>query len=156
MTTKTATRRSSIPRRARSEAATAYTIKDAVDQAVQTFAANDAVCSLGDAYCRLPDLTAWLATLPTAQTALRRYTLGLGNITEHATGQVVSHYAAVEMLPPQTKVFPCGDARVKRDAMTFILAVQSLDFVRSAQDPDTMRWVRPVALDDDGIEFGDV
>ena len=143
MTTKTATRRSSKPRRVETEVATAYTIQEVIEEAVQTFASDDAVCFLGDAYCALPDLIGWLVTLPSAQTALRRYTLGLGNITEHATDQVVSHYAAVEMLPPQTRVFPCGDARVKRDPMTFILAVQSLDFVRSAQDSDTMRKGRP-------------
>jgi len=156
MTSKTTKRQSSAPCHARTEAATAYNIKDAIDQAVQTFATNDAVCFLGNAYCLLPDLIGWLASLSSAQTDLRRFALGLGNITEHTTGQIVSHYAMVKMLPPQAKVLPCGDHRVNRDAMTFILTVQSLEFLRSAPGWHTMQRVRPVALHDDGMEFDEV
>jgi len=156
MTSKLNTRRSSKPSRAKTEAVTAYTIEEAIAEAVQTFAPNDVVCSLGDAYCPLTDFTAWIATLPPTETDLRRYAIGWGNITENATGKIASHFVPVGKIPPQAEMPPHGDVPVKRGEMIFLLAVQSLDFLRSAPGWERMRRVRPVTLDDDGIEFEDL
>ena len=156
MTTKTATRRSSKPSRAKTEAVTVYTLDEAIDKAVQTFAPNDAVGSLGDAYCPMADLTAWIATLPRTQTALRRYVIGWGDITENATGKIASHFIPVGMIPSHVGVPPHGDVQVKREKIIFLLALESLGFLRSAPGWETMGRVRPVALDEDGIDFEDV
>ena len=153
MTSMTKTRQSSSPRRTKTEMVSVYTVEEAVAEAAGTFPAADAVCSLGNAFCPLPDLTEWLATLSTTQRGQRRYGISIGNITELATGQVVSHYTPVWMLPPHAVVTSCGDARIKRGEEAFLMAVQSLDFLQNAPGWDTMQRVRPVALDEDGLTF---
>lgn len=129
---------------------TLHTLEEALTNAVRTYSPADAVCSLGDAYCPLADLGAWITVLPAAYRAERCFALGIGNVTDLTTGSIVSYYVTVEMAPPHTAVSPDGDARIKRDMMTFLLAVQSRGFLQDALGWNTMRRLHPVALVSDG------
>lgn len=139
----------------RTETVTPLTLWDALAEAILTFAKGDAVCSIGDALCPLSDLAEWMATLPTTQCVARRYVTRLGEITELATGCIVSHFVTVEMIPAHVRVRQDGTARLKSSQITFLFALESLDFLQNAPGWDGMGWVRPVALDEYGVEFED-
>ena len=140
----------------RAETVAVHTLWDALTEAVLTFAKGDAVCSLGDAVCPVNDLATWMATLPVAQCTARRYIVRMGEITEMATGCIVAHFAMVETLPAHVRVRQDGTAHLKNGQPTFLFALESLRFLRNAPGWDGMGRVRPVALDEDGLEFEDV
>ena len=142
-------------RRAKTETVAVYDIDEAISEAVQTFNPSDAVCFLGDAYCPLADLTAWLQTLPAAQRAQRRYAIGVGHVTERKTGKMMAPYVTLDRVPEHAFVCPHGVAQIERTEMTFILFIQSLSFLRNEMGWDTMRRVQPAALDESGLTFKD-
>lgn len=142
-------------RRAKTETVAVYDIDEAISEAVQMLAASDAVCFLGDAYCPIADLTAWLQTLPAAQRTPRRYAIGVGHVTERETKKVMAPYVKIDQVPNHAYVCPHGVAQIKRAEMTSILFIQSLSFLRNEMGWDTMRRVQPAALDESGLTFED-
>lgn len=155
MTSKMNTRRSSRPRRAKTEAVAIYDIGEAISDAVQVFDADDTVCFLGDAYCPLTDLISWMETLPATQRTQRRYAIGIGRVTERETGKIMAPYVKIDRIPRHAHVCPHGIAQIKRAEMTPILFLQSLSFLQNEIGWQKMQRVRLVALDGDGLQFED-
>ena len=140
-------------RRAKTETVAVYDLDEAISEAVQAFAPSDAVCFLGDAYCPIADLTAWLQTLPAAQRAQRRYAIGVGHVTERKTGKIIAPLVKIDQIPEHAYVCPHGIAEIKQAEMISILFIQHLSSFRNDMGWETTQRMQPVALDGDGLTF---
>ena len=154
-TRKTAIRQSSAPSHSKAERMTLHTLEEALTVAVRTFAPDDAVGSLGDAYCPVSEIAMWMATQPAEQCMARRYVVGKGIITDLITGHIASQFMTVEMIPAHVHVRQDKTSRVRWSETTFLFAIESLRFVTSTGAWDRTGRVRPVALHENGLEFED-
>ena len=139
--------------RTRTDSMEVHTLWDAFTESVLTFPPNDAVGSLGDAYCPVSGIARWMATLPVAQSTALRFVVNPRVITDRATGQIASQFVKVEMILAHVPVRQDGTARVRRNELTFLFALESISFEKRTGAWDRTGRVRPVALHDEGLEF---